>query len=404
MSAPTSGFATALIELQTEHARISTTGATVEHMIAVNEAFFNRVDLGAIGLPEIAALVRLNAFAYGDKAHTLALSVAERLGPIATQPDVDGALAAVLRMALSTPAGVAKSTRGEWGDAFLHHPAMPALLQSEFGDLALDSACRAARTAGDNEFLLGLAQRLDASNTTAAARAIPTYWTTIKRLLPEGDRRQTLRVQLTTYLAAVVAIEKREPRDDRSPLNRETLAALQGAEARGELLGRQAPEIHFAWSSRDGLKQLSRLRGKIVMLDFWATWCGPCVEALPEVAGLAARYRGFDVEIIGVTSVQGAIIGLRSGTVDCKGDPEKEMRLMAAYLKERAITWPVVFSREPVLNPDYGVQGLPNLTLIAPDGTVRYSAPGLRPADVRNRIDALLMEFRRPVPMPGGVK
>lgn len=176
---------------------------------------------------------------------------------------------------------------------------------------------------------------------------------------------------------------------------------LKGAEARAEFLGGPAPEIHFIWSSREGLKSLSALRGKVVVLDFWATWCGPCVAAFPKLAELTARYRGFDVEIVGVTSVQGAIIGLGSGvTVDCKGDPEKEMRLMADYIRARKITWPVVFSREPVFNPDYGIQGLPNIAIIAPDGTVRYSAPGLREADKIARIDALLQEFHLHQPEP----
>jgi len=88
------------------------------------------------------------------------------------------------------------------------------------------------------------------------------------------------------------------------------------------------------------------------------------------------------------------------GNVDCKGDPEKEMRLMTDYIAQHKITWPIVFSREPVWNPDYGISGIPTITLIAPDGTVRHSAPGFREADEINRIDALLDEFHLSQPKP----
>jgi thiol-disulfide isomerase/thioredoxin len=56
----------------------------------------------------------------------------------------------------------------------------------------------------------------------------------------------------------------------------------------------------------NGAKQnLSMLRGKIVVLNFWATWCGPCQEEMPRLSGLAQKYSGKDVEFIAV-SVDGA--------------------------------------------------------------------------------------------------
>jgi thiol-disulfide isomerase/thioredoxin len=222
---------------------------------------------------------------------------------------------------------------------------------------------------------------------------IPSYWNRIVGFVPAGERRQAIRRQLADYLTAAL---DRAP-DDATPTGRkrigEYLAQLNGAEARGQLIGYPAADLNFIWSSREGWTALSGLRGKVVVLDFWATWCSPCVAAFPEVAKLVERYRGFDVEIVGVTSVQGNIVGLGSNAIDCRGDPEKEMRLMADYIQAHRITWPIVFSREPVFNPDYGVNGIPTAIVIAPDGAVRYKTTGYSGAKVVAAIDSVLAEF-----------
>ena len=166
------------------------------------------------------------------------------------------------------------------------------------------------------------------------------------------------------------------------------------------LVGKAAPELHFKWVSRDGLKTLSALKGKVVVLDFWATWCGPCVGSFPQVRELVEHYRGADVEVVGVTSIQGSVSNLQAQPIDTEGDPAKEMALMKAFIKARDMTWTVAFSEEEVFNPDYGITGIPYMAIIAPDGTVRHTGlhPAMPLAEKTVKIDALLKEFGLKVP------
>ncbi len=192
----------------------------------------------------------------------------------------------------------------------------------------------------------------------------------------------------------------REIIDEDKDLNvnnlKETYASFNTLYARGELIGSIAPELDFIWNSAGmELKNLSDLRGKIVIVDFWATWCTPCVRSFPNIRKLQERYKDYPVVFIGVTSIQGRHIDrVNNKTIDTKGDPEKELNLMKVFIKNQNMTWNVAFTKQKVYNPDYGVRGIPHIAIIDTEGKVRYNKinPGSAPYEEAEKIDALLKE------------
>jgi thiol-disulfide isomerase/thioredoxin len=181
------------------------------------------------------------------------------------------------------------------------------------------------------------------------------------------------------------------------------LKSFEGAFAKGKLVGYTAPEIAFDWTNLPGgAKKLSDLKGKVVVIDFWATWCGPCVGSFPMVRDLQARYKDYPVVIVGVTDMQGTPAPKTEPGKSPNYDAAVQFPALAEWSKDdkHLMTWPIAVGSGNVFNPEYGVMGIPHVVILDPEGKVRYRGlhPAMEPEKKHGYIDGILKEFKLPAP------
>ncbi len=143
--------------------------------------------------------------------------------------------------------------------------------------------------------------------------------------------------------------------------------AYQAELTAARLIGKPAPEVLAArWLDGQPVK-LSDLRGKVVLVDFWAMWCAPCVAAFPHFREWQSKYAGKGFELVGVTRFYG-----RS---DEKEDlnREQEWQALQAFKRKYQLAYPCAVGKmDDVTNDErYGVTGLPTTILIDRRGNVR---------------------------------
>lgn len=155
---------------------------------------------------------------------------------------------------------------------------------------------------------------------------------------------------------------------------------VEAAMFRLKLVGATAPAIEGIEYLGLPKTKLSDLKGKVVMLDFLAHWCGPCIASFPETHSLKERYEAKGLVIIGLTNYYGFFEEREKLT------NAEELAALKEFLLKRNVKFGVIVG--PRANEAaYGVAGLPAAALIDRKGTVRYIKQG---ADYKKEIEKMI--------------
>ena len=135
------------------------------------------------------------------------------------------------------------------------------------------------------------------------------------------------------------------------------------------LLGNPAPEPGLNIWLVGNPTTLADLNGRVVMLEFWATWCKPCQEMFPKLTSLYEQESPNGFEILAITRHYMAY----GGTLEAKNE---ELDLIRKTINEHGVTFRVAVADDERLQSIYGANGLPTVVLIDRKGIVQYAGPG----------------------------
>lgn len=136
------------------------------------------------------------------------------------------------------------------------------------------------------------------------------------------------------------------------------------------ILGKEAPNFTLSDLSGDERELASHEGEEIVILDFWATWCGPCVEAMPIITEVADEYEDQGVVLYGV---------------NLQETPDQ----IEGFLEEHDLDVDVLLDRDGAVATAYGAQSIPQTVIIDKDGNVQAVHVGLLP-DLKERLTSEL--------------
>jgi thiol-disulfide isomerase/thioredoxin len=123
------------------------------------------------------------------------------------------------------------------------------------------------------------------------------------------------------------------------------------------------PAAEFKLPARTGeAVSLSGLKGQVVLINFWATWCGPCRKEMPLLEQIQKKYASLGFTMLGV-------------------NVEEDTTMMDTFLKDVPVTFPILLDPANGVSKLYNVSAMPSTVIVDRKGNIRYLHQGYKPGD-----------------------
>jgi thiol-disulfide isomerase/thioredoxin len=167
-----------------------------------------------------------------------------------------------------------------------------------------------------------------------------------------------------------------------------------------DLIGKPAPEIAGDFGINGKAVKLKDLKGKVVLVDFWAVWCPPCVRSFPELNTLSKEFKDKGLEVVGVTAYEGRFNfdKDKGQLVRAKVSKEEEQTMLKDFTSHHKLDYRVIAMPSDdakTVYQDYKVKGIPQAVLIDRKGNVQMVKVGFSEEnfkDLSKKIKELLDE------------
>jgi peroxiredoxin len=116
--------------------------------------------------------------------------------------------------------------------------------------------------------------------------------------------------------------------------------------------------------------ELTQFKGQVVMLNFWASWCGPCRQEMPLLDSIYKKYSKLGFTIIGV-------------------NVEPDSKAANDWLKQTPVSFPILYDTDSKVSKLYGVSGMPSTVIVDRKGTVRMIHRGYKPGDEEEYLSSI---------------